>query len=73
MSYRSYYITYRISMGIHILKIRPSRDRLIFNREIPMLVRRYLYFETVPQSQATGSLVAVRMFGMPFGCCVLDC
>ena len=35
---------YRIPM----LKIRRSRDRLIFNIGIPILVRRYLYIDTTP-------------------------
>ena len=33
-------------MGIPVLKIRRSRDRLIFNMGIPILVRRHLYIET---------------------------
>ena len=36
------------SMGIPTLKIRWSRDRLIFNIGIPILVRRHLYIETAP-------------------------
>ena len=35
-------------MGIPMLKIKRSQDRLIFNMGIPILVRRYLYFETPP-------------------------
>ena len=35
-------------MGILMLKIRRSRNRLIFNMGIPILVRRHLYIETVP-------------------------
>ena len=35
-------------MGISMLKIRRSRDRLIFNIGIPILVRRHLYNETAP-------------------------
>ena len=35
-------------MGISMLKLRRSRDRLIFNTEIPIPVRRYLYIETGP-------------------------
>ena len=31
-----------------MLKIRRSRDRLIFNMGIPILVRRHLYIETPP-------------------------
>ena len=37
-------------MGIPMLKIRRSRDRLIFNMEIPILVRRHIYIETTPRS-----------------------
>ena len=33
-------------MGIPMLKIRQSRDCLIFNMGIPILVRRHLYIET---------------------------
>ena len=35
-------------MGIPMLKIIRSRDRLIFNMGIPILVRRHLYIETAP-------------------------
>ena len=35
-------------MGIPMLKIRRSRDRLIFNMGIPILVRQHLYIETAP-------------------------
>ena len=35
-------------MGIPMLKIKRSRDRLIFNMGIPILVRRHLYIETGP-------------------------
>ena len=35
-------------MVILMLKIRRSRDRLIFNMGIPILVRRHLYIETDP-------------------------
>ena len=38
-----------LCMGIPMLKIRRSRDRLIFNMGIPVLVRR-LYIETPPGS-----------------------
>ena len=38
-------------MGIPMLKIRRSRDRLIFNMGIPILVRRHLYIETTPSCQ----------------------
>ena len=36
-------------MGIPMLKIRLSRECLIFNMGIPMLVKRHLYIETPPQ------------------------
>ena len=36
-------------MGISMLKIRRSRDRLIFSTRIPILVRWHLYVETVPR------------------------
>ena len=32
-----------------MLKIRQSRDCLIFNMGIPILARRHLYIETVPE------------------------
>ena len=34
--------------GIPMSKIRRSRDRLIFNMGIPILVRRHLFIETAP-------------------------
>ena len=37
-------------MEIPMLKIRRSRDRLIFNMGIPILVRQHLYIETPPRS-----------------------
>ena len=37
-------------MGISIIKIRRSWDRLIFIMGIPMLVKRHLYTETVPRA-----------------------
>ena len=37
-------------MEIPMLKIRRSPDRLIFNMGIPILVRRHIYVETVPQA-----------------------
>ena len=37
-------------MGIPMLKIRRSRDRLIFNMGIPILIRRHHYIEIVPRS-----------------------
>ena len=35
--------------GIPMLKIRRSRDRLIFNMGIPIMVRRHLYIEMGPR------------------------
>ena len=35
-------------IGIPMLKTRRSRDRLIYNMGIPLLVRRHLYIETAP-------------------------
>ena len=35
-------------MGIPMLKIRRSQDRLIFNMGLPILVRRHLYIKTAP-------------------------
>ena len=35
-------------LGIPVLKIRRSWDRLIFNMGIPILVRGYLYINTAP-------------------------
>ena len=46
---------YRIPM----LKIRRSRDRLIFNVGIPKLVRRHLYIETAPRSPSA-MILSVR-------------
>ena len=37
-----------IRFGIHMLKIRRSRDRLILNMGIPILVRLHIYIETPP-------------------------
>ena len=39
-------------MGIPMLKIRRSWDRLIFNMGIPKLVRRHLYIEMAPRASA---------------------
>ena len=38
-------------IGIPMLKIRWSRDHLIFNMRIPILVRWHLYTETSPEPQ----------------------
>ena len=37
-------------MGIPMLKIRRSRDRIIFNMAIPILVRQHLYIDMAPRS-----------------------
>ena len=37
-------------MGVPMLKIRRSWDRLIFNMRIPILVRCHLYIEMVPRA-----------------------
>ena len=42
-------------MGIPMLKIRRSRDRLIFNIGIPILVWRHYYIETAPWRMSLGS------------------
>ena len=41
--------------GIPVLKIRRSRDHLICNMKIPIVVRRHLYIETAPWSAASPS------------------
>ena len=46
---RLYIKTVYPGIGIPTLKIRRSRDRLIFNMGIPILVRQHLYTETVPR------------------------
>ena len=40
-------------MEIPMLKIRRSRDRLIFNMGIPILVRQHLYIEAAPGTRAS--------------------
>ena len=45
-------------MGIPMLKIRRSQDRLIFNIGIPILVRQHLYIEIPPKPQQGGYHVA---------------
>ena len=47
-------------MGIHMLKIKPSWDRLIFNMGIPTLVKRYLCIETDP---ALNGILFQRHYG----------
>ena len=58
---------YRFSgMEIPMFKIRRSRDRLIFKKGIPILVRRHLYIETGPKLLEccdTGTLVVGRATG----------
>ena len=46
-------------MRIPMLKIRRSRDRLIFNMLIPILVRRHLYIETAPCIHLRGRLGSI--------------
>ena len=41
-------------MGRPMLKIRRSRDCLIFNMGIPILLRRHLYIETPPDRRGAG-------------------
>ena len=48
-------------MGIPMLKIRWSWDRLIFNIGIPILVRRYLYVET-----GTRCLIEQKIYELQF-------
>ena len=38
-----------LGMGIPIIKMRRSEDRLIFLMGIPVLVREYLYIEMAPR------------------------
>ena len=49
--------------GISMLKVRRSRDRLIFNMGIPILVRRHLYIETASwfPSQGASNMESVSM------------
>ena len=42
-----------------MLKIRRSRDRLIFNTGIPILVRRHIYIDTAPRSQGRGTMMRI--------------
>ena len=53
-------------MGIPMLKIRRSRDRLIFNMVIPILVRRHLYIETCPRSISPKEHKLFQLVGMVF-------
>ena len=55
--------------GDSMLKIRRSRDRLIFNMGIPILVRRHLYIETAPWSP----LCAVVCWGQSLDKSVSQC
>ena len=48
-------------MGIPMLKVRRSRDRLIFNIGIPILVRRHLYIETAPRTSTAMVLTYIWM------------
>ena len=60
--------------GIPMLKIRRSRDRLIFNMRTPILVRQYLYIETSPRLHDMGSCwdgtVIVYGVGIFLLCCI---
>ena len=50
-------------MGIPMLKIRRSQDRLIFNMGIPILVRLHLYIETAPRqswNSVIGTPILIR-------------
>ena len=55
------------SMGILMLKIRRSRDRLIFNMGIPILERRHLYIEADPRShnELTKDTQCLALMGGP--------
>ena len=46
-------------MGITMLKIRRSRDRLIFNMGIPILARQHLYIPTAPWSSLVLSVLCI--------------
>ena len=50
-------------MGIPMLKVRRSWDRLIFNMGIPILVRRHLYIETGPRWVTTWSAEVLNHWG----------
>ena len=43
-------------MGIPMLMIRRSPDRLIFNMGIPILIRRHFYIETAPWLMTFGQI-----------------
>ena len=49
-------------MGIPMLKIRRSPDRLIFNMGIPLLVRWHLYIETAPWVMANAHHIVNDIF-----------
>ena len=53
-------------MGIPMLKIRRSWDRLIFNMRIPILVRRHLYIETAWMHAILDISILRQPEGMPF-------
>ena len=50
-------------MGIRVLKIRRSWDRLIFDMAIIILVRRHLYIETAPWSRHRCCTKAITLLG----------
>ena len=57
-------------MRIPMLKIRRSRDRLIFNMGIPILVRQHLYIETAPALEGLKLLFLVNHGAST--CCRMD-
>ena len=59
-------------MGISIIKIRRSRDRLIFIMGIPTLVRRCLYIETVPWYPMCGLLSMVFFISCLYVSCFVQ-
>ena len=46
-------------MGISMIKIRRSSDRLIFTMGIPTVARLFLYTETIPEYQGQGEVITV--------------
>ena len=47
-----------------MLKIRQWRDRLMFNMEIPIAVRQYLYIETAPRNLLYFSALSSQCFAL---------
>ena len=62
-------------MGILMLKTRRSRDRLIFNMVIPILVRRHFYIETTPRRLPTSRPLSNMHFRIvaetEYECCMI--